>query len=199
MSELEEGINSHPNPMVLGQKTQELLGIENLSSIQILTPWYRAGSETYVTDFLLTKDGEHPAHLIAKACIKMGARYAIAEWFRRRERLTENGVLFPVVNAVDEDGATWVEEFVPYAFKEAFDLGDNEHKVRMKKCFIETYLRMEGAGFAPKGVHDLRSRGEDVVVIDVGEDLGGWKENDYCDLKAHARAEQFFKTQIPKN
>jgi hypothetical protein len=198
MSGTQEESGRKPNPMILGKNTAALLGIESLASIQILTPWYQGGSETYVTDFLLKREGESPQHLIAKACIKMGARYAMAEWFKRRERLTENGITFPVVHAIDEPGATWVEEFIPYTYKEAYDTGDDQHRSELKRRFVETFLRMEGVGFAPKGLHDLRSHGEDVVVVDVGEDLGGWKENDYCDLGAYIRAEQFFRTGIPK-
>lgn len=199
MSGIQEGLVGKPNPMILGKNTADLLGVESLTSIQILTPWYQGGSETYVTDFLLTREGESPKHLIAKACIKMGARYAMAEWFKRRERLTENGITFPVVHAIDEPGATWVEEFIPHTFKEAYIVGDEQRRRELKVRFVETFLRMEGVGFAPKGMHDLRSHGEDVVAIDVGEDLGGWKENDYCDLGAYVRAEQFFRAEVPKN
>lgn len=195
MSETQQPDGHEPNPMILGANTLTILGVEAYSSIQVVTPWYRGGAETYVSDFILTTEDKPPKHLIAKACIKMSPGLAMAEWFQRRERLIKNGVEFPALYAVDEKGATWVEEFIPYTFRDAFRIADEEQKATLKNDFIRTYLKMEGVGFAPQGLHDIRSRGTDVIVIDVGEDLGGWKENTYCDLGAHVRAEKFFRAE----
>lgn len=192
----EVGIDNCSSLLFLGENTLELLGITDLSSIQILNQWHPGGSETYVTDFLLGNGPEETVHLIAKACIKLGARHAMNEWFNRRERLLENGVLFPHIYTTDKNSAVWVEEFVPLAFKEAFHLGNEVQKENLKKAFFETYLKIEGAGFLPKSVYDFRSHGEDVVVIDVGEDLGSWKEIDQCDMGSYARAERFFRAGI---
>ncbi len=191
-------IQLHPDNMYLGPRTEEILGVEDISQIEICTPWHQGGSETYVTDFILNSNDNPPKHLIAKACIKMGARLAMAEWFKRRERLAENGITFPALYAKDEIGATWLEEFVPFTYEQAYTIANDEERAKLKEQFTETYLRIEGAGFAPKAMHDLRSHGTDVVVIDVGEDLGGWSENVQCDLRAYANAERFLRAEIPR-
>lgn len=180
------------DPETLGKKTLELLQISDTSQVQILNPWYQGGAETYVTDFLLSA-AEHnrPVHLIAKACIKMCAGAAMREWFNRRDVLAKNGIVFPKVYAIDHDGATWVEEFIPYTFKDAYSQANDIQKHALETQYIQTYLRTEGAGFKPIGVlHDARSRGEDVVMIDVGEDIGGQRDIQSCDVSAKIRAKQ---------
>lgn len=181
----------HADPTGLGKKTLELLQITDASAVRVISPWYQGGAETFVTDFLLySKDGQ-PTHLIAKACIKMCAKEVMKEWFGRREALIENGVNFPNVHAIDYDGATWVEEFIPYTFNDAHKQVDETQKHVMEEQYIQTYLRIEGAGFRPLGaLHDIRSRGMDVVMIDVGEDIGGQRQIETCGLDTRIRARQ---------
>ncbi len=181
----------HIDPETLGKRTLELLQVSDTSTVQILNPWYQGGAETFVTDFLLRSGKDQPLHLIAKACIKMCARATMKEWFERREALGENGVSFPDVQAIDYEGATWVEEFIPYTFREAHKRADRAQQRSLENQYAQTYLRIEGAGFKPLGaLHDIRSRGTDVVMIDVGEDIGGKRDIQSCDISARARAEQ---------
>jgi hypothetical protein len=179
------------DPETLGRSTLELLQVSDISTVQILNPWYQGGAETFVTDFLLRSGKDKTLHLIAKACIKMCARATMKEWFERREALGENGVSFPNVHATDYEGATWVEEFIPYTFREAHKQADRAQQRSLEDQYAQMYLRIEGAGFKPLGaLHDVRSHGTDVVMIDVGEDIGGKVDIQSCDIDAKTRARQ---------
>lgn len=174
---------------LLGPNTLALLGVKS-DGIKVVTPWHQGGAETYVSDFLLTKSGK-TQHLIAKACIKFGPREAMSEWLGRRKTLQENGVNFPELVVVD--GATIVEEYIPYSFAEAFNSADSDSQPGLKFAFVDTYKRIVGAGFSPMSVHDIRSRGNDAVVIDVGEDLGAPSPITSCNLSIVIDAERHFR------
>lgn len=189
---------SEPSPgspvnMLLGPRTLELLDVDSGDSIQVVHEWHRGGAETYVTDFLLKQDGEQK-HLIAKACIKFGPREAMDEWLDRRQIMQNNGVQFPELFAVD--GATIVEEYIPFEFSFAYAQGNEATRSLLRERFIDTYKRISGAGFSPQSLHDVRSHGDDVVVIDVGEDIGGHISIDRCDLSVVVKAEQSFRDRI---
>lgn len=177
---------------LLGPNTLLLLGADS-SDMEIVTPWHQGGAETYVADFLLTKDGDIQ-HLIAKACIKFGPREAMNEWIQRRYKLEENGIIFPKLYLID--GATIVEEYIPYSFAEAFSNANGDEQSELKKAFVDTYKRIIGAGFSPMSLHDVRSRGLDAVIIDVGEDLGPAAQIDSCSLSVVVDAEKSFRKII---
>lgn len=192
-------LNEHglgPAAITLGQETLELLGVDSDDEIQELGPWYRGGAETFVTDFWRRSDGLPPAHLIAKACVKFCARETMADWFERRKTLIENGVDFPNVYALHSEGAMWVEEFIPYSFREAHKMANDSDRKLLEESLLDTYLRIEGAGFRPLSLHDLRSRGSDVVMIDVGEDVGGKRDISQCEVSARQRAMQHLSKAI---
>jgi len=177
----------------LGPNMFAMLQLEEPQDIQVITPWYRGGSETYVTDFLLGNDLEQK-HLIAKACIKIGSREAMREWLTRRDVLQENGVNLPELIAVD--GATIVEEYIPQGFAEAYCGSDLDQKADLKLAFVDTYKRIVGAGFSPASLHDIRSRGADAVVIDFGEDLGPPSPITSSNLSVVLDAEKHFRNII---
>jgi hypothetical protein len=177
--------------LVLGPNTTDLLGVSELSMIEVITPWYRGGSESYVSEFLLDKDGVK-RHLIAKACVKFGPREAMAEWLSRRYVLQEAGVQTPELVVVD--GATIVEEFIPYSFSAAYSSASLSDKMKLREAFFDTYQRISMAGFAPTTMYDLRTRGEDAVVIDFGEDLGPSHAATTSGLDITANAERCFRT-----
>jgi len=113
--------------------------------------------------------------LIAKACVKLCClAIEMKKWFEKRNVLAENGVSFPNIHGVDLKHAIWIEEFIPYTLKDAYKLATSpERKKALENQFYQTYMRIIGAGFGPIiRLHDLRSRGNDVVMIDVGEDIG---------------------------
>lgn len=175
----------------LGSSVLDQLGIDSYEQIRIENPWYRGGAETYVTDFIIHDAEGKSTHLIAKACIKFSPREAMAEWLDRRRLMESNGVNFPKLFAVD--GATIVEEYIPHTFKEAYLLSEEESRQELRSGYIDAYKRICGAGFNPASLHDVRSRGNDVVVIDVGEDIGGHMPISSCDLSIILRAESSFR------
>lgn len=154
----------------LGESTKEILGITSDDQIESLTEWTQKGGETFSCDFVL-RDGERRRHLIAKACIKYCPVETVDEWIGRRDMLEQAGVTVPVL--FKRDGAVVIEEFVPYSLHEAFSLASSAEKDEIEASFIATYESMSRAGFWPISLHDVRSRGQDVVVIDMGEDIGG--------------------------
>lgn len=180
------------DPLGLGEPTLEALGIKDGVEMQVQHPWERLGAETYVSDFFLGSSTENHEHLIAKACIKRCSGIVLRDWFARREALTKNGVKFPDVRFIDFEHATWVEEFVPHTFEEAYKAATDEERVALENELYQLYLRIEGAGFklSSEKLHDLRSHGTDVIMIDVGEDVGGHLKIDSCNLEARDRAEK---------
>lgn len=154
---------------LLGPKTYEILRTDDATPITILNKWHRAGGETYCTDFRVG-EGKDALHLIAKACIRLFAVLTVKDWMEKREYLQERGINFPRLHAVDR--AVIVEEFIPIEFKSALKNADDDEKIMLKDRFMETYSILCRSGFSPIRLHDLRTRGGDCVVIDLGSDLG---------------------------
>lgn len=194
MSGAEKDVQSNSAENFLGPNTLELLRVIDSSTIRIINPWQRGGAETYVTDFEVERGENKVEHLIAKACIKFGPRQAMEEWLERRRLMQENGVLFPEVSTVD--GAMIIEEYIPYTFKEAYSHADEDRRLTLRENYLQTFKRIYGAGFNPMSLHDVRSHGEDVVVIDVGEDIGGHTPIDLCHLSVILKAESSFRDMI---
>lgn len=103
-------------------------------------------------------------------------------------------MLFPGVSTVD--GAMIIEEFIPYTFKEAYFHADEDQRIILRENYLQTFKRIHGAGFNPTSLHDVRSHGEDVGVIDVGEDIGGHTPIDLCHLSVMLKAESSFRDMI---
>lgn len=180
---------------LLGPRTLELLQIGSPNQLTIINQWQRGGAETYITDFIVERGPGNKEHLIAKACIKFSPREAMNEWLERRRIMQENGVLFPKLFAVD--GATIIEEYVPYTFKEAYNQSNEDQRSELRENYISTYKRVYGAGFKPASLHDVRSHGVDVVVVvDVGEDIGGYMPINLCNLSVIIKAEASLREMI---
>ena len=186
-----QDLNNERESLFLGPDTLHVLEISSPEQITIIEWWKPGGAETYTACFsLIDNDGVH-RDLIAKACIKLCPRETTQEWLQRRAILSENGVHFPEIYAIE--GATLVEEFIPYTFFEAYKTANQKQRSALEECFKNTYLKIIGAGFNPTSLHDLRSHGDDVVVIDVGEDLGPPRPINSCDLSAVLNAEKQFR------
>lgn len=163
---------STPDPRaLLGASTLELLGVETYEALQVVNPWRRLGNETYCCDFILEKDGSK-SHLLAKACIKLFPYETMQEWLDRRQRLQEFGVSVPRLEAIDR--ATIVEEFIPYGFSTRHKEGSEEERSALEGAFHGLVRRVFAAGFSPVSFKDVRSRSQDAVIVDFGEDLGGY-------------------------
>lgn len=178
----------------LGPNTLELLAVADSSAITIINPWRQGGAETYITDFEVDRGQDIKEHLIAKACIKFGPRQAMEEWLERRRIMQENGVIFPEISVID--GATIIEEFIPYTFGEAYNRASADQRTQLRVRYIDTYKRICGAGFTPASLHDVRSHGDDVVVIDVGEDIGGHMPIELCHMSVILKAESSLRDMI---
>lgn len=163
-------------------------------SLTVVSNWGRGGAETYICRLELIKENGESHDLIAKACIKFSPREAMNEWLERRRIMQENGVLFPELFAVD--GATIIEEYIPYTFKEAYSQSNEDQRSELRENYISTYKKIHGAGFKPASLHDVRSHGNDVVVVDVGEDVGGYMSINLCDLSVIVKAEDSFRGMI---
>jgi len=168
-----------PSKKIFGDATLDVLEVGSYSDIHVLNDWEQKGAETFVMDFILNRDGKEE-HLMAKACIKFFASDIVREWMVRRQQLQDNGVSMP--NLVAVQGATFVEEFIPYTFSEAVNGAEGDRRHQLEQSYIDTYARIFGAGFKPISLHDLRSRGSDTVAIDVGFDLGPAAPIDRCDV-----------------
>lgn len=153
----------------LGKSTKEILGITSDDQIESLSDWIQKGGETFSCEFVL-RDSDTLRHLIAKVCIKYCPVETVDEWMSRRGILEHAGVTVPTL--FKRDRAVVIEEFVPYSLHEAFTLATSTQKDEIEESFISTYETMSRAGFWPISLHDVRSRGQDVVVIDMGEDIG---------------------------
>lgn len=153
----------------LGKATKELLGVESNDQIELLSEWSQRGAETFSCDFILN-DGNEIRHLIAKACIKYCPIETVDEWMARRSALQQAGVSVPEL--FTRDGATIIEEFIPFTVEEAYRSSDSGQQDALESTFIHTYTSAAQAGFWPLSLHDTRSRGGDVVMIDMGEDIG---------------------------
>jgi len=61
--------------------------------------------------------------------------------------------------------------------KIAYNTADTETRGKLESRFVETYQTLGQLGFGTVSLHDVRSRGEDIVLIDFGSDLGGYTED----------------------
>jgi len=174
---------------LLGPRTLELLKVERPDDIHLIQDWRRGGAETYVTVFEVGG-----RKLIAKACIKLPPGEVVREWLERRRIMSENGVVFPEVIAVDS--ATIIEEFIPLEFIQAYKFADEGEREQLENGFLCTYKRIYGSGFSPTSLHDLRSHGDDVVVVDVGEDIGGYVCRNASDISVAIKAEKSLRDAI---
>lgn len=154
---------------LIGEDLSRQLRLHEGLGFRVLHPWSRGGGETYISDFIVS-NGYECTHMIAKACIKLFPTATLNEWLGRREILNAVGVKTPKLFA--REPATIIEEFVPLTLREAYrDLAPTG-RLEMANKFTEYYWAMFNAGFRPTSFHDVRSHGDDVVVVDMGEDLG---------------------------
>lgn len=155
---------------LLGPNTLSVLGTDDPNDITIIRPWFRGGNETYCTEFTQQTGGVF-RHLMAKACVKLCPIESTAEWLGRRKIVEAIGVQVPELVA-QVDRATILEEFIPFTLAQAFARADEDGKAQIHAALDDTAERILDAGFSPLSFHDVRSRGNDMVIIDFGHDLG---------------------------
>lgn len=140
--------------------------------LRSLGEWLRGGAETYILHLELTTVNRRH-RLIMKACVAYPAGKTLSEtfdsWLARRARLSTFGVETP--HLFGSGNALLLEEYIPLTLPQAIDQ-DSSHSLIERLGW--TYGRIRAAGFVPTSIHDWRSRGSDIVVIDFGQDLGPW-------------------------
>lgn len=142
-----------------------------LFEITTLMDWYRGGAETYILHFSIETPHAR-RRFVMKACVAyvsgIPLKELFAEWNKRRSRLREFHVATPSVLAMGS--ALVVEEYIPFTLREAF--ADPSARLHLLTSLGWTAGRIVAAGFIPLSIHDWRSRGRDVVLVDFGQDLG---------------------------
>lgn len=138
-------------------------------SIEVVKDWHRPGTESYIMQFDV-KTGDLSTSALVKACIKLDPTSTVNDWIQRRDTLSQNGISVPVLYSVQR--GEYIEEFVPYTIREAYKAGSDGERYAIEQGFIHTYKKLFEIGFNPISMHDIRSRGDDVVLIDFGSDLG---------------------------
>lgn len=156
------------------------------------TPW-KLATESAILDFsVVTRDGV--IRLIEKTCIKPGSTEAMEEWMERRKIITNSGLQTPLLFA--QRGATIIEEYIPYTFRDAYRAADESLKKIMLADLQKIIGSLFDAGFSPMSLHDLRSRGDDAVIIDFGFDLGASTQREITPFERALRAEKLIRSAL---
>lgn len=145
------------------------------SEIEVLpiADWYRAGSETYIFRFLVVAEKVASSYVL-KACVPFAAGITLSEvlqrWVWRRDYCSTIGIKTPALFAARF--AEILEEDIPYELAGAFSLSDPHGRQAILDDLGETLAALSQARFDVISLADLRSHGNDVVMIDFGSDLG---------------------------
>ena len=152
-----------------------LLGQDESNFDLIAAPegWYRSGAETYLYRFRVRKEGlEIP--LVLKACVAYAPATTLdailQNWIDRRQLLSSRGVRTPKLYAWGSGEI--LEEDVPYDLSMLLEKHDSRADLLLL-AMADLAGVVASLGFLPIGLfQDLRSHGEDAVVVDFGQDLG---------------------------
>jgi hypothetical protein len=145
--------------------------------------WSRGGAETYLYRFWVHEDGNAINGYLVKACVAFSAGSSIdailKAWIDRREQLARHGISTP--RLLGYGSGILVEELVPYDFRSLI-LEKSEDEAWSLILELATLAGVVSAlHFRPTALFsDLRSRGNDVVMVDFGEDLGA--QDNACPL-----------------
>jgi hypothetical protein len=155
-------------------------------NFELVKDWYRGGSESYILDFKVNS-GIDTKHLLVKACIKMCAVEVVSEWHDRRSRIRRAGIEVPKLYSTNR--ADYIEEFIDLDLRTAHIVAGTETRRKLEDRFINTYKKLNAIGFSIVSLHDVRSRGDDVVLVDFGSDLGGFTESQRSNESVEMKAE----------
>jgi hypothetical protein len=146
-----------------------------------LTPWRVGGAETYIAEFEITFRAEHTTstrHVLAKAIVTFhGLDDTARIWSQRMDRLALYGVKTPEVCAYWQ--GTLFQSYIPYDFETFFRDASGVEQTALGGDLVRLAERVDSAGFRPIAlVHNLRTDGQDIYLVDVGEDLGHFTPRD---------------------
>lgn len=164
-------------------RTSQLFSSDGSEVLQfnIVRDWYRAGAETYLLVFESISPTQ-ASQFVIKSCVAdpgQSLSGVVDNWLRRRAFVEALGISTPVL--LGRSAATLVEEFIPLSLAEA--LNRNAQHKRLACQTYRAWARLCGAGFMPVSLHDWRSRGQDLVLIDFGVDLGDPSFGPQCTSK----------------
>jgi len=136
--------------------------------------WERGGTETYLFKFSIKlKDGKESSYLL-KACVayapNSNLEKILCDWIARRQLISNHGIKTPKLFAYGN--GVILEEYIPYRLKDILQSSQNPPpKILKELAFLAGVLSK--LKFDPIDIFsDLRSHGDDVIVIDFGQDLG---------------------------
>lgn len=136
--------------------------------------WVRGGAETYLDRFQCIKRDDGSLDVLIKACTTFSTSTRLEEillgWIERRELLAENSITTPTLYGWGS--GVIIEEYVPFEVKTLLKktLEPPQPILNDLAVYAATLSRL---GFSPGDpFSDLRSHGNDVVVVDFGQDLG---------------------------
>lgn len=158
---------------------------------ELVRDWYLPGSESYVLDFKVNPAEGTRKRVLAKACIKMCPVQTVEEWHSRRQRVKLAGIEVPTLYSTHR--ADYIEEYIEMDLKTAYNSADTETRDKLESRFVETYQKLGQLGFRTVSLHDVRSRGDDIVLIDFGSDLGGYTEDRLVDEHLLEKAQMELK------
>lgn len=134
---------------------------EKITNYLDITPWVRAGGETYITIFEFTTV-KITKKIVIKAIVTLFPEKSLSDWSRRRSVLSDNGV--PVSNWYFASKGTIYEDFYPFTAKEKVNF----------KALLEIGYKLDFLGFTTlKFIDDIRADDKgNPYFIDFGFDLG---------------------------
>lgn len=135
--------------------------------------WERAGSETYIYRFWV-KNSEISSGYVIKACVAFSPNFDIQsilqEWINRRQLMAQFGISTPKLITYGE--GVVIEELIPYLLKDILVKGKYPSENTLIDLSIYAGFLQKMKFFAINPFDDLRSRDNDVVAVDYGQDLG---------------------------
>ena len=137
--------------------------------------WLRSGAETFSCDFAVETDEGKLTRCRIKACVAYSPNRSLASildsWIQRRTLLAAAGAATPKLIAWGK--GVIVEEWIPNVLKDCMTSGTPDHLWHLCRHMAETAGIIARSRFQPVSFFaDLMSRGDDVVIVDFGEDLG---------------------------
>ncbi|MGQ0777099.1 MAG: hypothetical protein ACT4NY_22240 [Pseudonocardiales bacterium] len=139
--------------------------------LETVQDWYRSGAETYSLRFSVSNQSCQREFMM-KACVAYAGGTPLndifASWLSRRSILEDIGVSTPRLHVAGN--AVLVEEYIHQSLVDALTSG--ERREAILRAIGRTAGLLVSAGFVPLSACDWRSHGDDVVLVDFGQDLG---------------------------
>lgn len=136
--------------------------------------WIRGGAETYIFRFWISTAQHEEKGYIIKACVSLdfekGIEGVLNDWLSRRDLLDRNGVTVPKLFFSGQ--GLIIEEIIPWTLR-AYMQSHPDILNNLLPLMVDYVSILSNLGFLPvDGFSDLRTHGQDVVVVDFGQDLG---------------------------